>query len=357
MMPGRQARSVTARVRSHLRTVIVVGLAVILLVWFLRHANLADVWNELRRGNWALLGAALAMQGVTWLSRAVRWRYLLQPLGPVRFRNAFECTMIGFAAITLLPARAGEVIRPYLLARRESLSASSAFATVVVERLLDLVTVLVLFAGVVLTTRPPEGAADPTVYLAMQTGGAVLAAGALAGLVILFLMARFPDHCEALTARLVSRLPERFGKTLTAVVAQFAAGLVTVRQPRRLLTAWLLSFPLWLAIAFAIWWGGLGFHIHLPFTGSIVLVALLVVGVSVPTPGAVGGYHEAFRIGATALYGAANDQAISAAIVMHAISFIPITLVGLAFMIRDGLSLGRMRELAQQSTTGQGVTS
>ena len=332
----------------HLRTVLVVALAVGLLAWFLRHANLVDVWNELRDGNWALLGAALAMQTVTWLSRAVRWRYLLLPVGRVSFRNAFECTMIGFAAITLLPARAGEVIRPYLLARREHVSASAAFATVVVERLLDLLTVLVLFAGVVLFAQPPAGASDPAVYLAMQTGGGILGAGAVAGFVVLFLVASHPERLTAMVDRLARVLPVRFAQVLSAFVAQFAAGLVTVRQPRRLVVAWLLSFPLWLAIALSIWWGGLGFHMSLPFSGSLVIMALLVVGVSVPTPGAGGGYHEAFRIGATALYGAANDRAVSAAIVMHAISFVPITLVGLAFMVRDGLDLGRMRELARR---------
>ena len=170
------------KMRVDARTLLVVALAVGLLAWFLRNANLADVWAELRQGDWSLLTAVLLMQVVTWLSRAIRWQYLLKPLGPVRFRSALECTMIGFAAITLLPGRVGEVVRPYLLARREHLSASAAFATVVVERLLDLLTVLVLFAGVVvLTSKPPEGAADPTVYRAMQTGGAVLGAGGARG--------------------------------------------------------------------------------------------------------------------------------------------------------------------------------
>jgi hypothetical protein len=335
--------------RASIRNVLVVALAVGLLAWFLRHANLADVWAEMRRGNWWLLLAALGVQAATWLFRALRWRYLLSPLGSVRFSAVFEATMIGFAAITLLPARAGEVIRPYLLARREHLSASAAFATIVVERLLDLLTVLILFAGVVAFADPPAGAANPAVYRGMQTGGLVLGAGALVGLVVLIGLASRPDALARMAHGLSRFLPEKFAHGLARVAARFATGLGIVRQPRRLLVSFLLSFPLWLSIALGIWWGGLAFHIDLPFTGSLVLMALLVVGVSVPTPGAVGGYHEAFRIGATALYGAANDRAISAAIVMHAISFIPITLVGLACMTREGLNLGRVRELARAS--------
>lgn len=335
--------------RTHIRTAVVLALAVGLLAWFLRHANLADVWAEIRQGDRRLLAAALLVQVATWIFRAIRWRYLLRPLGAVRFGAVFEATMIGFAAITLLPARAGELIRPYVLARREHLSAPAAFATIVVERLLDLITVLILFAAVVLLGRPPEGAADPAVYRAMQAGGVALGGAALVGLAVLFVLAGHPAQIERLMALVGRVLPARVAAALARLAGRFATGLAIVRQPQRLFVALLLSFPLWLSISLGIWWGALAFHIALPFAGGLVLMALLVVGVSVPTPGGVGGYHEAFRIGATALYAASNDRAVSAAIVLHAISFIPITLVGLAAMARQGLNLGRVRDLARQS--------
>ena len=75
-------------------------------------------------------------------------------------------------------------------------------------------------------------------------------------------------------------------------------------------------------------------------------MALLVVGVAVPTPGAVGGFHEFYQIGATSFFGAPNDRAVGAAIVLHAISFVPVTVLGIVFMAQEGLSLGRMRGLA-----------
>ncbi len=75
----------------------------------------------------------------------------------------------------------------------------------------------------------------------------------------------------------------------------------------------------------------------------------LVVGVAVPTPGAVGGFHEAYRVTATGLFGASNEAAIGAAIVLHAISFVPVTILGIVFMAQEGLSLGRMRRLAGEA--------
>src|ERR1700752_3788191 len=145
------------RVRNALILLLTLGL----LGVFLRSVNVADVWSETRRANlWPLL-LAVAVTGVTYAVRAFRWQYLLAPIGPTRFSNAFRTTVIGFAATFLLPARAGEVIRPYLLARRENLNAPAAFATVILERLLDLITVLTLFAGFVLTASPDVILGDP----------------------------------------------------------------------------------------------------------------------------------------------------------------------------------------------------
>jgi hypothetical protein len=81
-------------------------------------------------------------------------------------------------------------------------------------------------------------------------------------------------------------------------------------------------------------------------------MALLTVGVAVPTPGAVGGFHYAFRVGATAFFGAPAERAVGAAIVLHAIAFLPVTLLGLLFMVQDGLDLGRLRRLASDRSLG-----
>jgi uncharacterized membrane protein YbhN (UPF0104 family) len=115
---------------------------------------------------------------------------------------------------------------------------------------------------------------------------------------------------------------------------------------RRVVLTLAWSLPLWLSIATGIWLVARAFAIDVPFTGAFLLMALLVVGVAVPTPGSVGGFHEAFRIGATSFYGAPNDLAIAAAIVLHAVSFVPVTVAGITLMAREGLTLARARELS-----------
>src|SRR6185312_370029 len=98
-------------------------------------------------------------------------------------------------------------------------------------------------------------------------------------------------------------------------------------------------------IAAGQWAVAIAFHIDVPFTGSFLLISLLVIGVAVPTPGAIGGFHEAFRVGATMFYSAPDDAAVGAAIVLHAISIGPSLLLGLFFAAQEGLNLTGMQRL------------
>ena len=132
----------------------------------------------------------------------------------------------------------------------------------------------------------------------------------------------------------------------------FVEGLAVVRQPRRMAIAMLLSFPLWLSIALGIWSTSRAFHIEMSYPGAFLMMAVLVVGVAVPTPGAVGGFHKAFQIGAVAFFGVANDRAVGAAVVLHAISFVPVTIAGAIFLAQEGLSLRGIRGLSVPGAPG-----
>lgn len=338
--------------RAHLRTALVLGCTVALLALFLRQANLGEVWLEIRRAEPAGLIGALAMTGVTYFLRSWRWRAMLRPIGRARLWTAFRATVMGFAANALLPARAGEVLRPYLLARREGLSATATFATIILERLLDLVTVLLFFGLFILVADPQTTAADPVLFGSVKVGGMVTTAGSVLGLVVVFVLAGHPERLGIAAGRVERVLPARLAHALARAVERFTEGLAVMRRPGPLLEAAVLSFPLWLSIAMGIWFVARAFHITMSFAGSFLVMTLLTVGVAVPTPGAVGGFHYAFRVGATAFFGAPAERAVGAAIVLHAIAFLPVTLLGLLFMVQDGLDLGRLRRLASDRSLG-----
>src|SRR4029453_10419908 len=200
--------------RSRIRTAFICFLTLGLLAFFLRNADIAGVWSETRRARTDLLVLAVFFTAITYVLRALRWQYLLAPIGQTRFANAFRTTGIGFAASFLLPARAGEVIRPYLLARKEQLSATAAFATIILERLLDLLTVLLLFAGFVLTAAPGVVTGDPVLFARVKVGGLIAAATALAGVVVLFVLAGHPERMGRIALRIERILPERLARAV-----------------------------------------------------------------------------------------------------------------------------------------------
>ena len=326
--------------RNVIRTVIVLALAVGLLAVFLRNADLGLVWSSVKSARMDYLFLGFAVTQATFLVRAERWQYLLGPLGPTRFWTVFRATVIGFGASAVLPARAGEVIRPYLLARREGLSATAAFATILVERILDLVAVLLLLAAFLIWFDPGLESRDSAVFQAIRFGGLLMAPVAVSALAVMFFMAGHPDRLHAWLLKAERVLPARIAAMIARVAKTFAEGFAVVRRPERLVAAIAWSIVLWISIALGIWAISVAFRIEMTVTGSWLMLAPLVVGVAVPTPGGVGGFHEAYRIGATAFFGADNNSAVGAAIVLHAISIVPVIIGGFIFTLQDGLKLG-----------------
>jgi uncharacterized protein (TIRG00374 family) len=339
--------------RSHLRTAVVVALAAALVALFLYHVDLRGVVAAIVHAKYQWLALSLATMFANLAIRALRWQYLLEPLGRVSFRSSFRATAVGFAATGVLPARAGEVIRPYFLARHERMSVTGAFATIILERLLDIATVLVLLASYVFGFGREMGQSNPSIFLALKWSGALAGAASLVALVVLFMMAGDPARLRQTFERLEQVLPSALAGLIARIAEKFATGLGAIRRPGRLLGALVWSFPLWLSIALGIWAAAKAFDIAVPFTGSFLMIALLVVGVAVPTPGAIGGFHEAFRIGATMFYGASDADAVAAAIVLHLFSIGPAVFLGLLFAAQEGLNVSGMRRLADQAQQGQ----
>jgi len=328
----------------------VLVLAAGLLALFLYNVDLWGVVAAIVHARPGWLALSLATMLANLAIRSFRWQYLLEPLGSATFANAFRATAVGFAANSVLPARAGEVIRPYFLSRHEPMSATGAFATIILERLLDTVTVLAQLAAFVLFFSYKARVSNPLAFSAVKWAGVSAGAVALVALAVLFVLAGNPARFAATLARVERVLPSTLAGLIARIVEKFARGLAIIRRPGRLLAAFALSVPLWLSIALGIWAVTKAFGFDVPFTGSFLILAFLVIGVSVPTPGAVGGFHEAFRLAVTTFYGVPDDAAVGAAIVLHALSIGPALLLGLFFAADAGLNVARMRHLADAAT-------
>jgi glycosyltransferase 2 family protein len=335
--------------RAALRTILITALASGLLALFVRNADLSRVWTEMRSARPADLALAALATIAMYFVRAERWQYLLEPLGHTRFWVAFKTTVIGFATIMVLPARAGELLRPYLLARHEGLSATATFATIIVERILDLAAMLLLLGVYLVWFGSASAQAAPALYRGIAIGGLVLGGASIAALGCMFVMAGHPERLHRLVLRVERVLPQRLAHAVASLARAFAEGLAVVRRPRRIVLALGWSLVLWTLIALYAWFVARAFGIDFPLPGSFLLSAMLVVGVSVPTPGGVGGVHEAFRLGVTSFFGADNNTAVGAAIVLHGLTTVLVGGAGFWFAMRDGLTIGNLKTMAGQA--------
>src|SRR5260221_2100893 len=256
--------------RVSLRTAIVLPLAIGLVELFLHNVDLWRVAGEIAEARPEWLAVSLATMVGNLAIRALRWQVLLEPMGRTTFGRAFRATAVGFAASSVLPAGAGEFIRPYFLARQtgnesaEGLSATGAFATIVLERLLDVVTVLCLLASYVFFFGRDVGAANPALFAVVTWAGASAGAVAVAALVVLFLLAGDPARLGRTIGRLEQILPRPAAALIARVAERFARGLGVIRRPEPLLLALAWSIPLWLSIAAASWRLALAFRLACP---------------------------------------------------------------------------------------------
>jgi uncharacterized membrane protein YbhN (UPF0104 family) len=165
----------------------------------------------------------------------------------------------------------------------------------------------------------------------------------------MWVLASHPERIGAVVFASGRVLPHRLAERLAELATAFSRGFVGAKRPRILIAGLLWSFPLWVLIAGESWAVTRAFEIDMSFVGSFLVQVFLVIGVAVPTPGGVGSFHEMYRFAVTNFFHASNDQAVAAAIVVHAISFIPVVLLGLVLMAQDGLSVHQLQELAGEA--------
>ncbi|HLA79071.1 MAG TPA: lysylphosphatidylglycerol synthase transmembrane domain-containing protein [Vicinamibacteria bacterium] len=323
-------------------------LALGLLYFVLKDLQLQTLWTALRSASPFYLLAVLAVTVVTYAARAWRWGGLLSPLARVPFLDLFSATWVGFMSGLVIP-RAGEIVRPYLVARRHPVDTSAAFASIIIERLVDLITVVALFA-LYLYVLPMPAAQSQGPVLDLLRAGALGAAGVAIGVLgVLILFHVKAERALELSERALRWLPARLAAPVAGALRSFSKGLAVLRAPAgHLLGIMAQSLLVWLAIGATIYFNNRAFGLDLPFHSAFLIVGFLTVGVAVPTPGMVGGFHAAYLIALTQVYGISKETAAAAAITAHALTNLPVLILGLAFLGREGLTVRTMAKVADQ---------
>jgi glycosyltransferase 2 family protein len=312
------------------------GISLALIVYLFSKVDYRQLWFSLWSADGTLLGLAGALLATTFAIRSWRWQYLLRPLRRVGFSSLMAATCIGLMANMIFPARLGELVRAFVLGHRERLETSASFATIVVERLFDGFTVLLMLAALLLTASLPLGEGWER---ALRWGGLITLTGYLGVFVLLYYLHRSTAHALGGVQRLGKLLPEHWVNKFSAMLASFSGGLQTFSQGKYLGQIIISSALLWAAIGVFNFLVVLAFDLQLPLAVGFLLVVFQAFAVMIPSsPGFVGTYHAA-SVACLSLWGVSTEVALSVALVMHAITFVLTIGMGLGYLWAVGASL------------------
>ena len=326
------------------RGAIGLALTIALLWWVFHDVPWGEVQAHLRETNPWLTALAVIVGTCMFPLRARRWRPILDPIAPnLPFSPLWRSTAIGMMANNILPARAGELVRAFMLSRLTPVPFSASFASLVVDRAFDAVVVLLLM---VLAMFDPRFPADATI--AGRPASHVAGSGLLLVLVLaaaLYAIVFFPDRLIKLYELFARRVAPRFEERGRIMLRSFAEGLSVLRHPLRFIAVlwWALLHWLVQALAFYIMFFAVG--IEAPFSAALFVQGLIVIGVALPSTPGYFGLFEAAAKASLMLYGVSDSLAVAWAVIYHILSLIPITVFGLYYLARTGLKLGELRQI------------
>jgi uncharacterized protein (TIRG00374 family) len=333
----------------YLRILVGFALSAVALFLAFRNVEFSDVGEALRSAAYGWIVPAVALIVASLVIRAIRWRLLFYPTTDLRLVNVFGSLNAGYLVNTVLPARLGEVVRAVMISRLENVRTAHALSTVVVERVLDLLTTILILGLLIPFVSLPDGSVTP---LIVATGLAV------AALAVMIIAGANASLTHRLARVFTGRLPERWSERLHHLLDSVLDGFKVLSNAGVGLRLIVLSVLIWLLVAAAMECMLLTFHLDLPLTAPLFVLALIQLSFIIPsTPGHVGVFQfaavEALRIG----YDADPNAALSFALVTNVVSFAPPALLGLWFIWRSGASLGRLvsagREAQQEEEAAQ----
>ncbi len=305
-------------------------ISIVFVALALRGLKLDEVWAGLRAANylWLVPGVAVYFVGV--IVRTWRWHYLLKPLKEVSVRRLFPVVVIGYMGNNVYPARAGELLRAYVLKRNEGVSVSASLATVIVERIFDGL-VMLLFVFVALPTAPfLTDTLRATVII-----GSLVFCGAL--IVFLVLAAR-PALAACVYNPLIDRfVPERFREPLRGFIDRFMTGLASLRDLRHVMMVFFTSILIWLLETVKYWFVMHAFNFEVSFFTLMLMNGVVNLATTLPAaPGYIGTFDTP-GIEVLAAFGVNRALATAYTLVLHAALWLPITLLGFYYMARESV--------------------
>jgi len=331
--------------RNVLSLLLAVAVTVGTLVYAFWDVDFDTLWGTLRGSHlWPLWPTLVLLAAFYWFT-ALRWVLILRPLGRYGVGQVTPSMMIGFGGNNILPAHLGELVRAALFARRVKLKVSGVFTTLLVERLFDVLSILLFYLLAVVLIHPfPES---------IRLGSAIIAWFVGALLVSLFLFLRFPDPFVRLWDWISRPLPEGLRQHGHRMLDQVRTGLHSLTSVRLLVPMAIYSLLKWLCAGAMVWLALYGYGVAIDPGVSMIVIAVTAVAVTVPsTPGFFGAMQAAFVFALTP-FGVSREVAIAASFYYQLAQWVPVTILGVVLFFLVAPSLRQVREdveVMQQET-------
>jgi len=311
-------------------------LSIVLIYLSLRGIRFQGIADSIHRVSLTYVFLSLSLMFLMQVLRSIRWGSILRPVAKMDQFTLFSVSSVGFLAIVAIPARLGELVRPLLISRKKDVPMAAALGTIIVERMMDTFTVLIL-AGLVIPLMPlPAWLVRSVSIMSAITLIAVVLSG-------FFVLQR--KRFEGIDRLIPVFLRQRYADRIRRLIAHFIDGFSVLTDWKRLSGIIVLSLGIWMIDVLAIYALFLAFGYTLSFLAAFVLMFILIVGIAIPTaPGFVGNWHYACILALT-LFGLDKADALTFAILYHALSIGIVLVLGLIFLPFNRFSL---RDLAKR---------
>jgi hypothetical protein len=330
---------------------LLIGIIIVVLssYYAFKNVSIEELSNAFRAVQYVYLLPAILLVALTFLFRAIRWRYLISSVKEVKTINLFSPMMVGFMG-NILPARAGELIRAYLLGKKENVSFSASFATIFVERLMDMSLFLLLLVGVLFFSA--DTFSQGNVESNHRLMGYMIKFGWISfiGSVFIFsfsVLLQYKNKWAMKVVELCTKpLPHKWREKIINMVHSFTEGLKILRNIRGFVASLLLSCLVWASMILTYYPLHLAFGIEskLPVITSI-LILCLTIGIFIslfPTPGFLGAFQAACVVALHEIFGISKAVAASYGIVAWLVAMGFTIVVGLIFVVKDNISFAEL---------------
>jgi len=316
---------------------LVIGIIISLVFLYLafRKVDFSRMWQAFATANYIYLIPIFAVMLLSLLLRVWRWRYLLAPLGNVKNGDLFSALMIGYMANIFIPAHLGELLRAFVIGRKSPISSGAVFATIVVERIIDVYSFLLVMAFTIVVFPFPDW---------VQKSGYITLILILILTAILVLMKNSHSRSLHLLDTTTRFLPAKTGQLVIKIGNSFLEGVKPLQNWRHYILVFIFTILMWFCYAFIFHLAFFAFDFirlySLPWYASLVLLVLTTISIAVPSsPGYVGTYHYLCQIGLSEFFNVPLDAALSFAFLAHGLNTFTMLIVGLICASREGLSL------------------